>query len=153
MSAGRRRSDRLRQQEAEPDPDHRGRVRYPTTRKEGPHQLRHYYASITLTDGLTITELAKYLGHHDPAAAQGLRRRKVSGGARSPAADGSRMSATLPAEAHLLRRSAPRSTLAALPFISGTPKVIFAGYDHLGFRDAVFDQEQAQLLNPAHPWA
>jgi hypothetical protein len=38
---------------------------------------------------------------------------------------------------------------AALPYISGTPKVIVAGYDHLGFRDAVFDQEQAQLLVPS----
>ena len=38
---------------------------------------------------------------------------------------------------------------AALPFISGTPKVIVAGYGHLGFRDAVFDEELAQLLVPS----
>jgi O-methyltransferase len=38
---------------------------------------------------------------------------------------------------------------AALPFIPGTPKVIVAGYGHLGFRDAVFDQELAQLLVPS----
>ena len=38
---------------------------------------------------------------------------------------------------------------AALPYISGTPKVIVAGYGHLGFRDPVFDQEQAQLLVPS----
>jgi hypothetical protein len=38
---------------------------------------------------------------------------------------------------------------AALPYISGTPKVIVAGYGHLGFRDAVFHQEQAQLLVPS----
>jgi O-methyltransferase len=38
---------------------------------------------------------------------------------------------------------------AALPFITGTPKVVVAGYGHLGFRDAVFDQELAQLLVPS----
>lgn len=38
---------------------------------------------------------------------------------------------------------------AALPFICGTPKVIVAGYGHLGFRDAVFDEELAQLLVPS----
>jgi O-methyltransferase len=38
---------------------------------------------------------------------------------------------------------------AALPFIAGTPKVIVAGYGHLGFRDAVFEEEQAQLLVPS----
>jgi hypothetical protein len=38
---------------------------------------------------------------------------------------------------------------AALPFIRGTPKVIVAGYGHLGFRDAVFDQELRQLLVPS----
>src|SRR6266487_5617945 len=37
---------------------------------------------------------------------------------------------------------------AALPFIGGTPKVIVAGYGHLAFRDAVFEEEQAQLLVP-----
>ncbi len=38
---------------------------------------------------------------------------------------------------------------AALPYICGTPKVIVAGYGHLGFRDAVFDEELAQLLVPS----
>jgi O-methyltransferase len=38
---------------------------------------------------------------------------------------------------------------AALPFISGTPKVIVAGYGHLGFRDRTFGEEQAQLLVPS----
>ncbi len=38
---------------------------------------------------------------------------------------------------------------AALPFISGTPKVVVAGYGHLGFRDAVFEEERAQLLVPS----
>jgi O-methyltransferase len=38
---------------------------------------------------------------------------------------------------------------AALPFITGTPKVVVAGYGHLGFRDAAFDQELAQLLVPS----
>jgi integrase len=40
---------------------------FTTTRKEGPHQLRHYYASVMLHDGVSITALAEYLGHHDPA--------------------------------------------------------------------------------------
>jgi integrase len=52
---------------AEPTMDGRGRRRYATTRKEGSHQLRHYYASIALADGVSIKELAEYLGHHDPA--------------------------------------------------------------------------------------
>ena len=38
---------------------------------------------------------------------------------------------------------------AALPFIGGAPKVIVAGYGHLGFRDRVFEEEQAQLLVPS----
>jgi integrase len=50
-----------------PSRDQRGRRRYTTTRKEGPHQLRHYYASVLLADGASITELASYLGHHDAA--------------------------------------------------------------------------------------
>lgn len=28
--------------------------------------LRHYFASITLADGVNIKELSEYLGHHDP---------------------------------------------------------------------------------------
>ena len=52
---------------SEPVKDGRGRNRYVTTRKEGSHQLRHYYASISLADGVSIKELAEYLGHHDPA--------------------------------------------------------------------------------------
>ncbi|KAB2351622.1 tyrosine-type recombinase/integrase [Actinomadura rudentiformis] len=42
------------------------RVRYATSRKEGTHQLRHFYASVTLAEGVSIKELAEYLGHHDP---------------------------------------------------------------------------------------
>jgi hypothetical protein len=30
------------------------------------HALRHYYASVTLADGVNIKELAGYLGHGDP---------------------------------------------------------------------------------------
>lgn len=30
------------------------------------HTLRHYFASITLADGVNIKELAEYLGHADP---------------------------------------------------------------------------------------
>jgi integrase len=50
----------------EPVKDARGRRRYTTTRKEGIHQLRHYYASVMLADGVNIKELAEYLGHADP---------------------------------------------------------------------------------------
>jgi integrase len=45
----------------------RSRLRYPTTRREGTHQLRHYYASVTLAGGVSVKELAEYLGHADPA--------------------------------------------------------------------------------------
>jgi hypothetical protein len=38
---------------------------------------------------------------------------------------------------------------AALPFVAGAPKVIVAGYGHLGFRDRVFQEEQEQLLVPS----
>jgi integrase len=52
---------------AEPGTDKRGRKRYVTTRKEGPHQLRHFFASVMLADGVSVKELAEYLGHHDAA--------------------------------------------------------------------------------------
>ena len=48
-----------------PDQDKRGRNRYKTTRREGLHQLRHYYASIQLDAGVSVVALASYLGH-DP---------------------------------------------------------------------------------------
>jgi Phage integrase family len=51
----------------EPKKDGRGRARYVTTRREAIHQLRHYYASVMLADGVSIKELAEYLGHADPA--------------------------------------------------------------------------------------
>lgn len=43
-----------------------GKPKYVTTRKEGTHNLRHYYASVMLADGVNIAELAIFLGHHDP---------------------------------------------------------------------------------------
>ncbi|MFB9730194.1 site-specific integrase [Haloechinothrix salitolerans] len=49
-----------------PVKDKRGHKRYATTRREGTHQLRHYYASVMLADGVNIRELAEYLGHADP---------------------------------------------------------------------------------------
>lgn len=49
-----------------PTTDKRGRKRYVTTRKEGTHQLRHHYASVLLAGGVSVKELAEYLGHHDP---------------------------------------------------------------------------------------
>jgi integrase len=51
----------------EPVRDGRSRRRYDTTRREGIHQLRHYYASVMLAGGVSIKELAEYLGHSDPA--------------------------------------------------------------------------------------
>src|SRR6516162_5567592 len=51
----------------EPAKDTRGRARYATTRREGIHQLRHYFASVMLAGGVSIKELAEYLGHADPA--------------------------------------------------------------------------------------
>lgn len=51
----------------EPARDGRSRRRYVTTRREGIHQLRHYYASVMLAGGVSIKELAEYLGHSDPA--------------------------------------------------------------------------------------
>ncbi len=33
----------------------------------GPHQLRHYFASVLLAGGVDIKALSEYLGHHDPA--------------------------------------------------------------------------------------
>lgn len=50
----------------EPVRDNRGRKRYITTRREGTHQLRHWCASVMLADGVSVKELAEYLGHHDP---------------------------------------------------------------------------------------
>jgi integrase len=50
-----------------PEKDKRARARYATTRKEGIHQLRHYCASVMLAGGVSIRELAEYLGHADPA--------------------------------------------------------------------------------------
>jgi integrase len=29
--------------------------------------MRHYYASVMLHGGVSVKELAEYLGHHDPA--------------------------------------------------------------------------------------
>jgi integrase len=50
-----------------PETDRRGRRRYATTRKEGPHQLRHFYASVMLAGGVSVKELAQFLGHKDEA--------------------------------------------------------------------------------------
>lgn len=49
-----------------PTKDVRGRPRYATDRTTGLHALWHYYASVTLADGVSVKELAAYLGHHDP---------------------------------------------------------------------------------------
>ncbi|TCO41011.1 site-specific recombinase XerD [Kribbella antiqua] len=49
-----------------PVKDNRGRLRFKSDRTTGLHALRHYFASITLADGVNIKELSEYLGHHDP---------------------------------------------------------------------------------------
>lgn len=49
-----------------PERDARGRRRYTADHTTGMHALRHYYASVTLSDGVNIKELSEYLGHHDP---------------------------------------------------------------------------------------
>ncbi|WP_405064678.1 tyrosine-type recombinase/integrase [Kribbella sp. NBC_01505] len=49
-----------------PTKDERGRTRYPSDTTAGIHALRHYFASITLADGVNIKELSEYLGHSDP---------------------------------------------------------------------------------------
>jgi O-methyltransferase len=38
---------------------------------------------------------------------------------------------------------------SALPYITGTPKVIVAGYGHLRFRDSAFHEELGELLVPS----
>lgn len=35
-------------------------------RADGRHVLRHFYASVLLSQGVSVTELADYLGHADP---------------------------------------------------------------------------------------
>lgn len=49
-----------------PTKDKRGRRLYKSDRSTGLHALRHYFASITLADGVNVKELSEYLGHHDP---------------------------------------------------------------------------------------
>jgi len=51
---------------SKPVMDGRSRMRYKGgNRRTGMHALRHYYASVTLADGVNVKELAEYLGHHD----------------------------------------------------------------------------------------
>jgi integrase len=49
-----------------PTRDARGRKRYTNSRHDGMHVLRHYYASVLLAAGVSVKELAEYLGHADP---------------------------------------------------------------------------------------
>ncbi|MGW3961833.1 tyrosine-type recombinase/integrase [Amycolatopsis sp. NPDC005003] len=37
-----------------------------TPKRDGMHGMRHFYASTALAAGVSIKELAEYLGHHDP---------------------------------------------------------------------------------------
>ncbi|WP_051468439.1 tyrosine-type recombinase/integrase [Actinomadura oligospora] len=57
---------RVKDEKPGKDRKKKSRLRYATTRKEGTHQLRHFYASVTLAEGVSIKELAEYLGHRDP---------------------------------------------------------------------------------------
>ena len=41
-------------------------MKYANDRRDGMHALRHYYASVLLAEGVSIRELAEYLGHSDP---------------------------------------------------------------------------------------
>lgn len=50
-----------------PAKDKGRRKRYITTRKEGTHALRHFYASVMLAAGVSIKDLSVFLGHADPA--------------------------------------------------------------------------------------
>ena len=40
-------------------------VKVPTTRENGMHALRHWFASVQLEAGTSIKALAEYLGHVD----------------------------------------------------------------------------------------
>jgi integrase len=77
------------------------RAGVPSARENGFHALRHFYASTLLDAGETITALAAYLGHADPAftlrvythlmpASEERTRRAVDGvfGPASPRSDG-----------------------------------------------------------------
>ena len=57
----------LAEEDLDLDQEKIGRARYVTTRREGIHQLLHYFASVMLAGGVSIKELAEYLGHSDPA--------------------------------------------------------------------------------------
>ena len=57
----------LAEEDLDLDQEKIGRARYVTTRREGIHQLLHYFASVMLAGGVSIKELAEYLGHADPA--------------------------------------------------------------------------------------
>ncbi|WP_208630629.1 tyrosine-type recombinase/integrase [Amycolatopsis kentuckyensis] len=35
-------------------------------RRDGVHAMRHFFASTMLANGVSIKEVAEYLGHHDP---------------------------------------------------------------------------------------
>lgn len=50
----------------EPTRDKYGCKRYASGDGVGMHALRHYYASVMLAAGVSIKELAEYLGHADP---------------------------------------------------------------------------------------
>ena len=50
-----------------PEKNARGKLVYATTGKEGPHQYRHFFASVILGEGGSVNDLAEYMGHHDPA--------------------------------------------------------------------------------------
>ncbi|WBQ01888.1 tyrosine-type recombinase/integrase [Kribbella sp. CA-293567] len=83
------------------------------------HALRHYYASITLADGVNIKELAEYLGHGDPEYTLRLYTHMLpSSHERAREAADSRLSRLFSATAHGAvtepRADGPRSTFGRL---------------------------------------
>ncbi|MFI5729269.1 tyrosine-type recombinase/integrase [Kribbella sp. NPDC051587] len=79
----------------------KGALVYLASRKDGMHALRHYYASVTLADGVNIRELSEYLGHGDPGFTLRLYTHMLpSSHQRARLAIDSRLSAVFASAAH-----------------------------------------------------
>jgi integrase len=79
----------------------KGALVYLASRKDGMHALRHYYASVTLADGVNIRELSEYLGHGDPGFTLRLYTHMLpSSHQRARMAIGSRLGAMFASAAH-----------------------------------------------------
>ncbi|WP_328993916.1 site-specific integrase [Kribbella sp. NBC_01245] len=105
----------------EPSRDARGRKQYFSSRANGMHALRHYYASITLADGVNIKELAEYLGHGDPGFTLRLYTHMLpSSHERARKAVDSRLARLFTLKPH---RTATEQAAARSPTISWDPDV------------------------------